>query len=214
MLVIGLCGGSGSGKGTVSSLLAPYGIPSIDTDALYHAMIGGASPCTADLVAAFGTEILTPEGGIDRVALSRVVFTAQGADARRQTLNRITHAHILSAVREQLSRLRRDGVRAVLVDAPLLFESGFDRECDLTLAVLCRAEVRLARLARRDPAAIDTLRARVAAQHSDAWLIEHCDLLLSNEGGLDALRAQVERLAAAILSGDLGKLLNKNKIKS
>lgn len=211
MLVIGLCGGSGSGKGTVASLLAPYGIPSIDTDGVYHGLIASASPCTAELVAAFGAGILTPAGGIDRPALARAVFTGEGADRRRQTLNRITHAHILRAVREQLCRLRQDGVPAVLVDAPLLFESGFDRECDLTLAVLCDGEERLQRLARRDPDAVDTLRARIAAQHSDGWLREHCDLLLDNGGDLDALRAQVDRLAVAILSGELHELANKNK---
>ena len=130
MKVVGLCGGSGSGKSVVAGLLSEYGFAHIDTDKIYHDLTDRSSPCLDDLVAEFGKGIINETGGLDRTSLAEIVFNSPNKDELRKTLNRIAHRHVLDSVRELLPRLKAEGFAAALVDAPLLFESGFDKECD------------------------------------------------------------------------------------
>ena len=101
--IIGLCGGSGSGKGSVAELFLEYGIPSVDTDAVYHDITSSPSPCLDALVAEFGTDILTPDGALDRKKLSGIVFFGQDSIKRREKLNAISHKYVLAKTREILS---------------------------------------------------------------------------------------------------------------
>ena len=133
MLTIGLTGPSGAGKGTLASLFAVYGIPSIDTDAVYHALLVPPSDCLRELAERFGDGILSSDGTLDRKALAALVF-APGHEADLADLNTITHRHVLSEVRRVLDMYREQGKPAVLVDAPQLFESGFDVECHHVLS--------------------------------------------------------------------------------
>ena len=149
MLTIGLTGPSGAGKGVIASLLAAYGVPSIDTDKVYHSLLIPPSACLDELVGRFGSEILHPDGTLDRKALAALVF-AEGHEQDLADLNTITHRHILDEVRVRLRRFDAEGIPAVLVDAPQLFESGFDAECGFILSVLAPYEVRLARIMARD----------------------------------------------------------------
>ena len=123
MVVVGLTGGSGSGKGYICSLLSDNKIRIIDTDSLYHDMISSPGDCVDRLVAAFGDEVLDSQGGIDRGALGKIVFS----DPKKLALlNSVTHTLILQKVREIITESRTLGYYACIVDAPLLFESGFD----------------------------------------------------------------------------------------
>ena len=181
MLKIGLTGPSGAGKGMVSSLLSPYGIPSIDTDAIYHELLIPPSACLDELVVRFGRSILTSGGTLDRRALAAIVF-ASGHEAERADLNRITHRHILDRVRTICREHDRTGATAVLIDAPVLFESGFDRECDKTLAVLSDRERRLARITERDGLDETAARMRLDAQPDDDFYISRADAAIYNDG--------------------------------
>ena len=149
MLTIGLTGPSGAGKGTVASLFAAHGVPSIDTDKVYHDLLIPPSACLDELSARFGTGILTPDGRLNRGALAAIVF-AEGHSADLADLNTITHRHILAKTREMLAAYAAQGFPAVLVVAPQLFESGFDAECGFILSVLAPYELRLARFMARD----------------------------------------------------------------
>jgi dephospho-CoA kinase len=193
MLTIGLTGPSGAGKGTVASLFARYGIPSIDTDAVYHALLIPPSPCLDELVERFGREILTEDGTLHRPALAARVF-AKGHENDLQDLNRITHFHVLSEARRRLSDYAAEGKTAVLVDAPQLYESGFDSECDHVLAVLAPRELRMSRIMERD--GLDAVRAsaRLDAQKPDEFFRAHADAVLYNGGEPEAMTAEVEAL--------------------
>lgn len=115
--IIGLTGPTGAGKGVVSGICRRWGIPSIDTDAVYHALLEPPSACFDGLVASFGTGICNPDGTLNRPALSAIVF-APGASDKLELLNRITHGFVLDKVRTLCRAQEEAGAPAVLVDAP------------------------------------------------------------------------------------------------
>ena len=193
MLIIGLTGPSGSGKGVVASIFARYGVPSIDTDAVYHDLLIPPSPCLCELTQRFGTGILNHDGTLNRKALAAVVF-AEGHDAELRDLNRIAHYHVLAVVRQRLTAYHVDGMPAVLVDAPQLFESEFNNECDRILAVLAPREARLARIMKRDGLSSEAANARLAAQKSDEFFTLHSHDVIFNDGSEADLELDVQRL--------------------
>ena len=197
MLVIGLCGGSGSGKTLVQREFAICGIPGLDTDLLYHEMIGTDTPLSRELADRFGSDIRREDGSVDRARLADLVF-GSGKENSLRDLNRITHAAILSRCREWLAACERGGAFAALINAPLLFESGFDRECDLTVAVLSRFATRILRIARRDGITEEAARRRVSAQIADEELARRTDYQLYNDGTEEELAGQVLTLCDRI----------------
>ena len=183
MLTIGLCGGSGTGKNTAAEAFLSAGIPVIDADAVYHGLVGSSSPLTEALAARFGKEILTEGGALDRVALRRVVFSGGAeAEAARADLNRLTHGEVLAVFRQWLSEQKEQGADLAVVNAPLLIESGFDKECDLVAAVLADRDLRIERLCKRDGLTATEAASRIDAQLSDATLSEHADHIFYNNG--------------------------------
>ncbi len=193
MLTVGLTGPSGGGKGTVASLFARYGVPSIDTDAVYHALLVPPSACLEELAEAFGDGILTADGTLDRKALAARVF-APGQQEALATLNRITHRYVLAEVRQLLAAYREQGKAAALVDAPQLFESGFDAECHRILSVLAPREVRLSRIMARDGLDRARAEARLAAQKPDEFFKARSDAVIENDGAAADMDVEVRRL--------------------
>ena len=110
-LLIVFSGPSGSGKGTVSSILKKHGIPSIDTDAVYREMTSGDSPCMQALKESFGNDIVNADGGLDRAGLAAVVF---GDAEKLKLLNRIAHSFILDETRRLLDEYRSAGYAAAI----------------------------------------------------------------------------------------------------
>ena len=182
MLTIGLTGPSGAGKGTLASLFAAYGIPSIDTDAIYHALLVPPSECLRELAERFGDGILFPDGTLDRKILAALVF-APGREADLADLNTITHRHVLSEVRRLLAVYKEQGKAAVLVDAPQLFESGFDAECHYILSVLAPRDIRLARIMTRDGLDEERASARLNAQKPDEFYRSHSNAVVGTMQG-------------------------------
>ena len=195
---VGLCGRSGSGKGYVSSLFARRNIPSIDTDAVYRELVstpGAASgECLSELRQEFGSGIIAKDGTLDRQALSCIVF-APGCEERLRTLNSITHKYILAKTLSYISVYAKMGKTAVLVDAPVLFESGFDSVCDITVFVSCPDEVGVQRICRRDGISEFEALRRLSAQIPDDTLRKMCTAEIVNDGRPDTdVQAQVDAI--------------------
>ncbi len=199
MKIIGLCGGSGSGKGTVASLFSGFGIPSVDTDKVYRELTEGDSPCLEELVGEFGKDILSSNGSLNRKALSDIVFSSPYAEERRKRLNEITHKHILSRTREILEEYRVSGKSAAIVDAPLLFESCFDRECDIIISVISDIKIRISRIIKRDGISESDALVRIKSQLSDEELKKRSDHFIVNNGDLNELSIKVKEIAEEIL---------------
>ena len=193
MKIIGLCGGSGSGKGTVSVLFAEYEIPSIDTDKVYHELTASESSCLIALINEFGNEIISKEGSLDRKKLGRIVFSGEDSHKKLKKLNEISHKYVLDETRRRLDFLREQGYKCAIVDAPVLFESGFDKECDLTVAVLCDKEMRISRIISRDNISYEAASARIRSQISDEELVKRCNFIIYNNSDLDALKQEVKK---------------------
>ena len=195
MKIVGLCGQSGSGKGLICSLFYELNIISIDTDRVYHDIISVDSACTRDLISAFGDKIsLNP--GINRKELAKIAFSSK---ENLKTLNSITHNHILKEVKSEIDRIRQEKrFDGIIIDAPLLFESGFDKECDLTMAIIADTDTKIARIMNRDGITRDHAISRLTSQISDAELIRRCDYVIENNSDIDAIRKQVSELKKII----------------
>lgn len=193
MLIIGLTGTSGSGKGYLSSFLENDDTVIIDTDKVYHDMISVPGKTVDQLVSLFGSSVLNERGGIDRKALAAIVF----ADREKLLmLNSVTHALILERTRELICS---SGKKYAVVDAPLLFESGFDAECDLILGVTAPKEIRLERIMSRDGISRDAAQKRINNQKDDSFYHSHCDCVIINDGrditsDIDKFKELIKRL--------------------
>ena len=198
MKIIGLTGPTGAGKGAVSALFAKrYQIPSIDTDRVYHDLLVPPSACLDELVHAFGATILAADGTLCRPALSRIVFSDM-TRVKQEQLNKITHKYVLNRTREILSEHANAGCRASLVDAPLLYESGFDTECDAVIAVLAPEAVRKARIMARDGLSEERAVARLNMQKADDFYRSRARYVIINDGDMDALMSQVRDVASSL----------------
>lgn len=196
---IGLCGQSGAGKGYIAALFAEKGVPSIDTDRVYRDLTGPASPkspCMEALCAAFGPDTANEDGSLNRTYLRSVVFGAENRE-RLHLLNRITHRFILAETEMRADKLTRDGAEFVLIDAPLLYESGFDKRCAAVVCVTAPLEVRLSRIKKRDHIDRASALARIRTQISEEILRERADYEICNDGNTDPTE-QVDKILAAL----------------
>ncbi len=194
MKILGLTGGSGAGKGCVAELFAAHGIPTLDTDQVSRAVCAPSMPCTKALAEAFGADILDEGGALRRAELARRVFLEEDPylqKEKKDTLNRITHYYILEAVRTWLGERAEEGCKAACVDAPQLFESGFDGECDRILAVTAHRELRIRRIMERDGITRELAEGRIDAQHDDDFFRERCHVVLYNNGTKEDLQKAV-----------------------
>lgn len=190
LFTIGLCGRSGSGKGYVSKCFALKGIPAIDTDAVYRSLTDGSGPfeCNAELASAFGQDILREDMSLDRRRLARIVF-AEGAEHKLRMLNEIAHKYIFVETLRLAKLHKADGARAIIIDAPVLFESGFDLYCDKTLCITCPDEVSVERICSRDGISRYDAERRLANQISQDELRRKCDEEIVNDGSSNVLSA-------------------------
>src|SRR3954454_4539184 len=190
VLSIGLTGGIGSGKSTVSAPPAARGAVIIGADRIAREVVEPGTPRLAAVVAAFGDGVVGPDGGLDRPALAAVVFVDPGARAR---LDGSVHPLVRARAAEVAAAAPPD---AVLVhDIPLLVETGQAGRYDLVLVVQADLDTRVARLVARGMTE-DDARARVAAQATDEQRAAVADAVLDNSGTREELAAQVDRFWA------------------
>ena len=195
MTVIGITGVSGAGKSTLTRVFLRHGALVLDADLIYHRLLAESASLRDELVAFFGTGILT-DGRVDRRKLAPVVFSSP---EKLSELNRITHPHVIRRIMEALS----SGKPALAVlDAPLLFESGLSGLCDLTVGVLAPREMRLERIIRRDGLSRKEAETRLDAQKPASFYIERCDHLLINDRSEEEFLARAESFWEAVSASD------------
>jgi dephospho-CoA kinase len=187
VLRIGLTGGIGSGKSTVSALLAARGAVIVDADRIAREVVEPGTPGLTRIVEAFGEGVLAPDGSLDRAALAAVVFAEP--EARRQ-LDGIVHP-LVRARAAELARAAPPDAAAVN-DVPLLVETGQASSYDLVLVVQADPATRVSRLVQRGLTAEDA-RARMEAQASDEERRAVADVVLDNSGTPEDLAEQVDR---------------------
>ena len=190
VLRIGLTGGIGSGKSTVSRLLEQRGAVIVDADAIAREVVAPGTPGLAAVTEAFGDGVVAPDGSLDRSALAAVVFADPEA---RKRLDAIVHPLVRARATEVAAAAPADAV--VVNDVPLLVETGQAGSYDLVLVVEADPATRVARLVQRGLTAEDA-RARMVAQATDEQRRAVADVLLDNSGTPEELEAQVDRFWA------------------
>jgi dephospho-CoA kinase len=193
MLTVGLTGGIGAGKSEVARLLASYGAILVDADRIAREVVEPGTEGLAAVVAEFGSGVLAPDGSLDRPRLGAVVFADE---ARRRALNAIVHP-LVAARSAELQQAAGAG-DIVLHDVPLLTENGLASRYDLVVVVDADPATQLDRLVRLRGMTEDEARSRMAAQASRAERLAVADLVIDNDGPLDALEPQVRAVWARL----------------
>lgn len=197
MRVIGLIGGIASGKSTVAAELGALGAKVLDADVAAHQALNSAE-VRAALVERWGTGILTPEGTVSRPAVGRLVFsvTEQGRKDL-DFLENLLHPRIRRDFEAAIVRFAEAGEKAVVIDAPLLLEAGWETLCDIVLFVESRPENRQNRASTQRNWSSDDFSARERAQLPIEEKRSHATHIVQNTGSLAELRKQVRRFWTA-----------------
>ena len=188
MRIIGLTGGIGSGKSTVSAMLQELGATVVDADEGARAVVEPGQPALEEIRERFGGDVFGADGALDRDRLADVVFAD---DRARQDLNDITHPRVRAWMAERMQAAAVAGAAAVVLDIPLLFESELTAGLEDIVVVWCPVETQVARAVSRGLREED-VRARLAAQMPLDLKRERATAVIDNSGSPDETRAQVE----------------------
>jgi dephospho-CoA kinase len=191
MFVIGLTGGIGSGKSTVSDMLRAKGAEVVYADQVGHEVYRPGTEVWDEVVAAFGREVLSADREIDRRKLGAIVFA--DAEARRR-LNAITHPPMRRLMAERLDELRRRGVRVAVLEAALLIEAGWVDLTDEVWLTLVPPAVAGQRLVERDGFSQRDAEARIASQLSNEERLKHADVVIDTDCSLAEVARRVDEL--------------------
>ncbi|MBV8772498.1 MAG: dephospho-CoA kinase [Deltaproteobacteria bacterium] len=196
MLTIGLTGGIGSGKSTVSSILGELGAPVIDADKVGHAIYAPGGPAYNDVIAAFGRNVLGPDGTIDRKKLGPIVFNDAAA---LQRLNSIVHPKMFARMREMVEDLRASGQRdPIVIEAAILIEANWQPLFNQIWLVTASKERVVERVERDRGLKPEQTEARIRAQLPDEERRKYSTVVITNDGTIDALRKKVAELWQAV----------------
>lgn len=198
MLTIGLTGQSGAGKGEFSRVFSQYdGVFCLDTDVTAREVVEKGSPCLSELCGYFGNEIFDSDGGLDRKKLAQTAFSDE---EKHKKLNEITHFYIMKEIEKWLSETEKNGAKVAIIDAPLLFESGADKFCDITLGIIAPCGTRLKRIIKRDGIDKKAAKIRLNAQPKDSFFKERCTYTIANNGNMNSLIKKAKLFIEGILA--------------
>ena len=193
-MVIGLTGPTGAGKSTAASIFVKLGCVAVDADIIARDTVNN-NDCLKKLKTAFGADI-AGIGGLDRKKLAKIAFSSA---ENTEKLNAITHPAIMEESRRQINAAKNSNARAVIFDAPLLFESGADMLCDTTVAVIAPIASRLKRIMARDNISEELAKARMDAQHGSSYYKERAQYCFDGSTDWSILEEKVGELLRLIL---------------
>lgn len=209
MIVLGITGGIGSGKTTAAGYLRSLGFACVDVDQIGRELTAEGSPLLEILDREFGPDGKYGRGiailrdssieGIkilDRKALASVVFSDEKARAR---FNEIIHSRMLRIIREQIEELRKkENIRGILLDAPLMYEAGCDTMCDRVILVTAPVEIRIERVMKRDGTTREDVVSRIKSQMSDEEKARLADFVVDNSGDTDELCRKLDEIVEGL----------------
>ncbi|BBI34920.1 dephospho-CoA kinase [Cohnella abietis] len=188
---IGLTGGIATGKSTVAKLLIKQGAILIDLDAIAREVVEPGQPALLAIAARFGQAVLQENGSLDRKKLGTIVFTNT---AERKALEAITHPAIRAVMRDRMAyHAEKSSSKLVVVDVPLLYESGLESYFEQIMVVYVPRTEQLQRLIERDKLTTDEAQRRLDAQMDIEEKRLRADILIDNSGSLVSTEQQIER---------------------
>ncbi len=198
--VIGLTGQTGAGKSTVSHMIGEMvsGTKIIDADKVAREALTNGSDCLKRLAKLFGCDIIRDDGSCDRKLLAQRAFSSE---KNTSMLNEVTHPWIIARIEELIIRYRSEQCSMIVLDAPLLYESGGDALCDCVAAVTAPENVRLKRIIDRDGLTEQEALLRIKAQHQEQYYRSKVDFVIDGSLPPDEVRRQTELLLQRIKRG-------------
>ncbi len=194
MFIVGLTGGIGSGKSAVAKCFEKFGITVVDADQVARQVVAAGTPALKQIAQHFGQDVILDDGSLNRPRLRQIVFANP---EQRLWLEQLTHP----LIRREIDRLVETATGAyVVLESPLLLESGQNRRVNRVLVVDVSEDMQIARAANRDNNNLDQIRAIINAQMSRAQRMAMADDLIDNSGSLESLESQVEQLHQTYLT--------------
>ena len=197
MIVLGVTGPSGAGKGEFCSIMQSLGAKSLDTDLVAREVVKPGSKCLYEIGKHFGPEIILANGEMDRKRVAQIVFSDK---EKLEFLNKTTHKYIVDKIKEWLFECEISGEKLLIIDAPQLFEAGADEFCNFTLCVLADSDTRLSRIISRDKISQQAATLRQNNQKDDSFFTDKCDYVVYNDGNLKTLKKKAEQIFNDLMS--------------
>ena len=193
--VVGLTGQTGAGKSSVSKIIRSQGVEVIDCDLVSREVVAKEKRCVADLALEFSISILNIDGTLNRKKLGSIVFSDK---QKLQKLNEIIFPYIKEYVFNRIDELEKMQVKLVVLDAPTLFESGLDADCDSVVSVIAPVVQRQNRIVIRDHLSDEEARNRIGSQHNDEYYTSRSQLVIVNDGDTHELHIKALELVSAL----------------
>ncbi len=189
MLRVGLTGGIGSGKTSVSDIFETIGVPVIDTDIIAHQLVNNDQSVLQEIVNAFGNDVLSLNGQLNRKKLAQIIFNVK---ENKQQLENILHPKIKNAVIDKLQVLasRPNPSAYAIIVVPLLIEVNYDDIIDRTLVVIADENKRIERIQQRDNRSLSEIRSIIANQVNDEKRLQEADDVIENNSNIENLESQ------------------------
>ena len=199
MFRIGLTGGVGCGKSTVSRYLSSLGIPIVDGDRIAHEATKSGSTVMRDIVRAFGKEMLLPDGSLDREKLATLVFSDE---KKRQVLNGIIHPYVWQKAAAEMLAAEAAGHALIVLDMPLLIEIGWHLRVNAIWVVAVPQETQILRVCQRDGVTREQAMARVRNQMPTDKKMGYADVVIDNSGTPEETYRQVDAALTKLAIGN------------
>ena len=192
MLKIGLTGGIGTGKSSVSTLFKEWGAYIFDADVVAKDIINNNDTAQSELIAEFGTDVLGADNKIDKKKLARIAFSDEDHQLR---LNIIIHPYVFNEIDATFDKVLADGNHEVfVVDAALIYESGADTHMDYVIVVTSHLKIRTERVMTRGGLTLDEFLQRVELQWPDEDKVHMADFVIHNNGAEEQLAAEAKKI--------------------
>lgn len=194
MKIIGITGSSGSGKSTITNILEKeLKAKAIYSDEVVKQMQKEKTEYYKKIVETFGENILNENKQINRKLLAKIIF---GNEEKRNKINELTRIYVLEEIRKQIDKANSE---YVIIDAPLLIETGLNQDCDIVIAIICNKETKIKRICKRDNISEKEARERLNSQKSNEFYTKHADYIVENNGGeydkfVGRIRASLQKL--------------------
>lgn len=197
MKIVGLTGSIATGKSVVAKMFAELGVKIVDSDAIAKDIVRNGKPAYNEILEHFGSDVLAPDGEIDREKLGKIIFEDE---TKRQILNEITHPRVFEIMRTEINIYASQGVAVAMCDVPLLIESGAQNWLKPIVLVYVDRETQLARLMQRDGCSRERAISRISSQMQIDEKRKFADYIIDNSGSIEDTRRQVEKIYETLIA--------------